>query len=61
MILPAAYIPGSIALDFLPKSWDKKRMIFLGIIFAIVSLFVVGPTSLIYIPETSILKVMIVG
>jgi len=32
MILPAAYIPSAIAMDYLPKVWNKQIVIVFGMI-----------------------------
>lgn len=32
MILPAAYIPSAIAMDYLPKVWNKQIVIIFGMI-----------------------------
>ena len=61
MILPFAYIPSSIMLDYLPKSWDKRGLIMVGACGAGLSLFLVGPSSLFMATEQSILSMMIVG
>jgi len=46
MILPAAYIPSAIALDYLPKNWDKRKVIIIGMICCALSLFCVGPSTM---------------
>ena len=61
MILPASYIPGSIGLDYLPKSWDKRGIIMFGACGCGLSLFLVGPSSLFASIDSSILSMMIVG
>lgn len=60
MILPAAYIPASIALDFIPKSWDKRGLIMIGASCCGLSLFLVGPSSL-FATQSNLLSLMIVG
>lgn len=61
MILPASYIPGSIGLDYLPKTWDKRGIIMFGACGCGLSLFLVGPSSLFNPAEENILSMMIVG
>jgi len=61
MILPASYIPSSIALDFLPKTWDKRGILMIGACCCGLSLFLVGPSSLIICQDSSLLSMMIVG
>ena len=61
MILPAAYIPSSIALDALPKRWDKRLVILFGFVFCAIALIFVGPSSMLAISESSELRVMIFG
>ena len=61
MILPAAYIPSSIALDALPKRWDKRIVILIGFIFCAIALLFVGPSSMLAFHGDSTLKVMIFG
>ena len=61
MILPFAYIPGSIILDYMPKTWDKRALIMIGACFAGLSLFLVGPSSLFATDDSSILSMMIIG
>jgi MFS family permease len=46
MILPASYIPSSITLDYLPKTWDKRGMLMIGACCCGLSLFLVGPSSI---------------
>jgi MFS family permease len=45
MILPASYIPSAIALDYLPKRWDKRLVIIIGMVCCGLSLFCVGPST----------------
>ena len=47
MILPAAYIPSAVAIDKLPTSLDKRVIIIIGMILCALSLFCVGPSTLI--------------
>lgn len=61
MILPAAYIPSAIAMDYLPKTWSKPLVIITGMIFCAVSLFLVGPSTMLSISKDNMLTVMIVG
>ena len=61
MILPAAYIPSAIALDYLPKRWSKPGVIIMGMICCALSLFLVGPTSVAAISEDYMLWIMIAG
>jgi len=46
MILPAAYIPSAVALDYLPKRWDKRVAIIMGMICCGLSLLFVGPSTI---------------
>lgn len=61
MILPAAYIPSAIAMDFLPKSWSKPMVMIIGMICCGLSLFLVGPSTMIAINKEQLLPVMITG
>ena len=61
MILPAAYIPSAVAIDKLPTSWDKRVVIIIGMILCALSLFCVGPSTLIGLGEDNTLAVMIAG
>ena len=61
MILPAAYIPSSIALDFLPKRWDKRVVIMFGVLLCSISLIFVGPSAMLNVSPSSELRVMIFG
>lgn len=61
MILPAAYIPSAFAIDKLPSSWDKRVVIICGMILCAVSLFLVGPTTLIDLGSDNMLYIMIAG
>lgn len=60
MILPAAYIPSAIALDYVPKRWDKSMVIIFGMVCCGLSLFLVGPSTLINTEDSS-LYVMATG
>ena len=60
MLLPAAYIPSAIAIEKLPKRWDKRVMIIFGMICCALSLFMVGPSTLVDTGDQT-LKVMIIG
>jgi len=60
MILPAAYIPSAIALDYLPKHWDKRKVIITGMICCALSLFCVGPSTLLDV-EGQTLRIMVAG
>ena len=61
MILPAAYIPSAIAIDKLPASWDKRIVIITGMVLCALSLFCVGPTTLVDFGSDRTLSVMIAG
>ena len=60
MLLPAAYIPSSIAVEKLPRRWDKRILLIVGMIFCGLSLFLVGPSTLMATEEHT-LTVMIIG
>lgn len=60
MILPAAYIPSAIALDYLPKRWDKRMVIIMGMVCCALSLFCVGPSTLIDSGDST-LRIMVAG
>ena len=60
MILPAAYIPSAIALDYLPKRWDKRMVIIMGMICCALSLFAVGPSTLVATGDNT-LMIMVAG
>ena len=60
MILPAAYIPSAIALDYLPKRWDKRLVIIAGMVCCALSLFLVGPSTLLD-AEGQTLRIMVAG
>ncbi len=61
MILPAAYIPSAVALDKLPKRWNKQFVIIIGMICCALSLFLVGPSTMSSISDDAVLHVMIAG
>ena len=61
MILPAAYIPSAIALDFLPKRWNKPVIIIIGMICCGLSLLAVGPSTMLNFDEERTLQIMIAG
>ena len=61
MILPAAYIPSAVALDKLPKRWNKQFVIIIGMICCALSLFLVGPSTVVSISDEYLLWVMIAG
>ena len=60
MILPAAYIPSAIFLDFVPKQWDKRIVIMFGLLFCSIALIFVGPSSMLNVHENQ-MPVMIFG
>lgn len=61
MILPAAYIPSCIGLDYLPKRWDKRYILIMGSIFCGISLVFVGPSKYLAVTEETTLFTMILG
>ena len=61
MILPAAYIPSAMIIEKFPKRWDKRVVIISGMVFCALSLFFVGPTTIINFNEDSTLAIMIAG
>lgn len=61
MILPAAYIPSAIVVEKIPKQWDKRTVIIMGMIFCGLSLFCVGPSTLVSSDIDNTLIVMIIG
>lgn len=61
MILPAAYIPSAIAIEKLPRRWDKRIVIIFGMICCAISLFLVGPTAMVDFGEDKEMWVMIIG
>ena len=61
MILPAAYIPSAMIIDKFPKRWDKRIVIISGMVFCALSLFFVGPSTLINFNEDKTLAIMIAG
>ena len=61
MILPAAYIPTAFALDWLPKRWNQRIVIIIGMICCALSLFCVGPTTLVSIDDKQTMHTMILG
>ena len=61
MILPAAYIPSAIAIDKLPSSWDKRLLIITGMVLCALSLFCVGPSTLLSFSDDKTLAIMIAG
>ena len=61
MILPAAYIPSAIALDYLPKRWDKRVLIIMGMVCCALSLFLVGPSTMMEPSFDQTLYIMIAG
>ena len=60
MILPAAYIPSAIAIEFLPKHLDKRLAIIIGMICCALSLFCVGPSTLMESGDST-LTIMVIG
>ena len=60
IILPAAYIPAAISINYMPKI-DKKKLIMVGMVFCGVALLFVGPSSVLAFNEKSKLRIMIVG
>ena len=61
MILPAAYIPSAITIDKLPSSWDKRFLIITGMVLCALSLFCVGPSTLLGFSDEYTLAIMIAG
>ena len=60
MILPAAYIPSAVAIEYLPKHWDKRLVIICGMICCALSLFCVGPSTLMESGDAT-MRIMVAG
>lgn len=54
-ILPVFYIPSSIAVQYVPRKWDKRFTIIMSGFFTGVAFVFVGPSELLGLPDTLIL------